>query len=465
MVVAFAEQVRERDFIVGTDRIGGGSVVDFDLGFYRPDNVSTELVRRHVETYLGEKLLSPRRDEFWIGINGELDQGYVQMMRRAIEYAREGGSLSAAERYEHELLGMERLAQMIVDSYLRDGSTPMFVMASDPGNVYVDESGAKKSKTFVASYVRSNKDGLVYSMLDLPRIYLGMEKHWDIIERIGDVKQTQEMLQLVIGKIDANSAIALPILLDQFVDNLDNLARELGFEDWSVVETMADNQFLLESDEYALERRDGMIDYFSELIIEIVQTGNDKERGSMLVNAMADTFALEQGGEYLGLGRAEILREIEKNMQAAVVDLFGVEELRYGEWSDVGLDSLHSLNIADIYQHIAWMGNVFATNQVAMEARATGCGGAGITLFDEGYSSGFEVSYQTRVETEIFGGGLYQGQIIANASEGEEKREKYSFEEEGECRSCHLHSDEVGKLGPCHICRSCDRKLGGQGGE
>lgn len=399
-------------------------VRDFDIGFYREDRLNPEEIERHVRSWLSEKLMMPRRENLWIGKNKEIDPNYLRMMKRAIEHARSTGDERAVRRYRYELEGVASLVDLMVETG-KDGSPiPMFVTASDPGDFYVDSEGRKKSNTFVAVLETSEKGGWWYSMFTLPTRFIGLEKHWNILRRLGNVQKTERILGKMMEELTPEKMVAFPVILDEFIQSssLDLLALELGYRSWEEVEKKASDQLALENDSLAIERREMMIGDFVKRVIVSVREGASKEAKDALVNAMADTFAMEQGGEYLHKNGEFIFREINRMIGVALADKLGVFTTTQSPDYEVREYWLtQGFNIDEVWEQRAWIMKVYQTNPLAQEARATGCGGAGISLGGQGIESWFGVSYQGQQEMSYSGFELIQNGSVFDATDSDTK--------------------------------------------
>lgn len=449
--MAFPAEVENRvlpEFVVAQKTSG---IRDFDLEFYDPLTVSEQEVERHVGSYMGEKLLAPRMESLRIGRDRQLDPNYLQLMSRAIAHARKNGNEEVAERYEKELGGMQGLVELVVESGLKQEPLPIVVMASDPGNIYVDQEGNKKSKTFVAMLVESEEKGWRYKIYDLPTKYIGLEKHWEILRKLGDISKTERLLRRVMLEITPSSVVEFPAILNELEYSLDELAVELGFESWDEVEKQADNQLVLEGDEQAEPRREFLIKEFTKRIVTAVREGATSEAMEALVNAMADIFAMEKGAVFTGKTGVQVLPEIEKMTKVALADKLGVfsQTKNWDYEATIYNLGLGQAELEGLWEQRAWAINIFQTNPMAREARATGCGGAGISLGGQGVQSWFEVSYQNSwdmsSEAANFGqlGNLDSVRTGEHDSTSTGKYKDYYDYKSGICAHCHEHKPYV----------------------
>lgn len=453
---------------------------DFDLSFYDSLTIDESEVERHVESYLGEKLLAPRREHLWIGKDRQLDPNYLQLMNRSIEHARRKGNKSVAERYEKELEGMQGLVDIVVDSGLRGEAMPIVVLASDPGDVYVDQDGRKKSKTFVAMMVNEGEGGWNYIIFDLPTKYIGLNEHWGLLVKLGDIGATEKLLKRAMVELTPNNMISTPVVIPELLDklnrSLDLLAIELGFENWNKVEKLAEDQLALEGDELAIPRRKAMVKDFTYRIIAAVKNGATDRAKESLVNAMADMFAMEKGTEFKGVNEKEILRKIDRTVKVALAENLGIfNTTTYFAYQETlsGM-GVSSWEVEQLWRHRAWMASVFETNNLAQEARATGCGGAGINLRGQGIDSWFGVNYQNTMDMSYAGvdmmrslgfqEGTTNAAMFVNAAEDIKVSlsggEQYTLKVEvgKRCVGCGLKSGHAPlvRIGPCELCEHCD---------
>jgi hypothetical protein len=417
---------------------------DFNLDFYDPNNLSTKQVETHVRAFFGEKLLQPRSEELWIGRDGTLDPDYVAMMHKSINYWRVQGDEKAAVRFEKELEGAENIVQLILLSASRGEPLPIVLNASDPGDFYVDSEGNKKSVTFLWMLNEVGDGGWNYKILSLPTKFIGIEKHWELLEKLGNVQKTKNILQIVMKELTANELIAFPVLFNEFEHSLNELATSLGYKSWEDIERIAANQLELEKDPYAKERREKMIDEFTTRILDTVKGYRSQDEKEALVNAMADMFALEAGKEYLEWRKEKIALEIAKNVRLALADklkIFDQPQEHSQNWS------VEFGDIAELYAQRTWMMNAFRNNPLAREARATGCGGSGMSMSDDIFASLNASSFMDNMGITDTGQFDYWTNNIAKqfgssnlkteSSTGKYK-EYYDYKP-GVCTHCHEH--------------------------
>lgn len=447
---------------------------DFNLDFYDPNKLSATQIETHVRAFFGEKLLQPRSEELWIGKDGTLDPDYVVMMQKSINYWRARGDEKAAVRFEKELEGAENVVQLILLSASRGEPLPVVINASDPGDFYVDPEGNKKSVTFLWLLNTVEDGGWKYKILSLPTKYLGLEKHWGLLEKLGNVQKTKNILQKTMNGLTANELIAFPVLFDEFEHSLNELAISLGYKSWEDIERIAANQLELEKDPYAKERREGMVSEFTNRIMDMVKSYRSLDEKEAMVNAMSDMFALEAGKEYLGWSIEKILLEIEKNVRLALADklnMFDSPKTYSQNWS------VEFGDLAELYAQRTWMINAFRNNPLAREARATGCGGSG-TNFQQSlgmdmFSFEYQQSNYAGVELiQSFGytsttTSSFEYSSSDSTSSGENEPEglhKGVLEyKPGTCVHCGKHREKVGHSksgggcqGWCTICEHAD---------
>ncbi|KKU26574.1 MAG: hypothetical protein UX37_C0001G0001 [Microgenomates group bacterium GW2011_GWA2_46_16] len=413
---------------------------DFNLNFYNLETTREE-IEEHVGAFLGEKLLAPRSQSLWIGRNGTLDPDYIVMMERSIEYWRQRGDTKAVQRFESELTGMRNLTYLVMEQGLAGEEIPVVIMASDPGEFYMDKLGRKKSATFVGLLEQSEANGWRYRILSLPTKFIGLTKHKELLWRIGDIEKTKRILGSSLENLTADNLVAFPVLLDHLVRSLDELAADLGFPSWNRIEELAADQLALENDIYARSRRAAMVDEFTRQIWALVQNGRSFDEKEAMVSAMSEMFALETGKEYLGWNEEKIQSEIKKNIKLALAQKLGALEnedvfIRYAEQYDLG-------GWQDAVGQYGWMQNAFMTNPLAQEALSTGCGGSG-NNYQQGlgwdkFSFGHEQpTYSGFDMINSFG---YTSTDTDSVSTGKYK-EYYDYKP-GVCAHCHEHKSYV----------------------
>lgn len=440
-----AELVTRENYLAVTEPASFKS--DFDLGLYDPQKLDASEIERHVRSFFGEKLMKPRSEDLWIGSDGTLDPNYVEMMQKSINYWRERGDERAATRFEKELKGAENIVKLVILSAQNGDPLPVVMNASDPGDFYVDSEGRKKSVTFVWILESIKKNGWEYSVVSLPTKYIGLERHWELLKEVGDLQKTKNILKESLNYLTADNLIAYPVLLDNLIHSVEEIAKKLGFDSWDEIERIAADQLALDNDHFSEERRETMVGEFTRLIIEAVKANKAQEEKEALVDAMADMFALEAGGrDYLWLNAQEIRRVIDKNTRLSLAEKYKVFDKPLGHYSNL---SVELGDLQELYAHRTWMINAFRTNPLAQEARATGCGGSGMALSQgfgmERFSLGYEsTTYAGLDMMQSFG---YQGTMTepnnySDSSSTGKYTEYYNYEP-GTCTHCHEHKPYV----------------------
>lgn len=423
---------------------------DFDLDLYNPLGIDVDEIERHVKSFFGEKLMKPRSEDLWIEQDGTLDPNYTAMMQKSVNFWRERGDIRAATRFESELAGAKSIVKLVISSAENGDPLPMVVNASDPGDFYVDQEGNKKSVTFIWMLDSVEKGGWKYKVFSLPTKFIGLEKHWELLKEIGDLQKTKQILQESLVSLTSENLIAYPVLLNNLIHSIDEIARRLGYESWEEIERVAANQLALENDVNALGRRETMAQTFTQKIIEAVEELRPREYKEALVDAMSDMFALEAGSrDYLGLGPDEIRIEIEKTIRLSLAEKYRVfDNHSIGVGDNFNL-KLEIGDLRELYVHKAWMINAFRTNPLAQEARATGCGGSGMS-FSQGFGSDLfsntyvNTSYAGMDMIQNFGyQGLMTGEMSYSESSSTGKYTEYYDYKPGTCTHCHEHKPYV----------------------
>lgn len=440
------------------------SKCDFDLGFYIAENLSSDLVETHVRTFFGEKLMKPRREKLWVGQDGTLDPDYVAMMEKSINYWSERGDSKAVQRFEKELEGARNAVILIIASSGSGEPLPIVINASDPGDFYVDKEGRKKSVTFVWMKESTENNGWKYSVYSIPTKYIGLEKHWELLKKLGDLQRTQETLSQIFNEaeLSANSLIAFPLLVTNLNQGMNDIADVLGYPSWDVIDRIAADQLAMEEDSYAEDRREKMVIEFTARIFYAVKDHKPREYQEALVAAMSDTMALEAGSrDYLGMSAEKIEKEIDKNVRLALAIKYRVfEKKSYYELKDLGV---RFGDLEDLYKHYRWMSTAFNTNPLAREARATGCGGSGSVYGEDIFSSR---DFAFRDVSSLFESQKYYSTSEATiSSDGDEPEGRYSegVYKPGHCRACDKDRKKVWHKsdGGCDCCTTCEHRLAG----
>jgi len=444
---------------------------DFDLGFYSPENLNCDIVETHVRTFFGEKLMKPRREKLWVGRDGTLDPDYVAMMEKSINYWKDKGDERSVLRFEKELEGAKNAVNLIVASSDEYSSPlPIVLNASDPGDFYVDKDGRKKSVTFLWVKESSQDKGWHYNVYSLPTPYIGLEKHWELLKRFGDIQRTQDILRQVFNEteLSANSLIAFPVILTSLIEGLDTIAGELGYSSWNEIDRVARDQLAMERDPLAKERREKVVIEFAARIFYAVKDKKPKQYQEALVEAMSDTMALEAGSrDYLDMNAQQIEEEINKNIRLALALKYKVfDKTNYAEVKELGI-RLGDLRL--LHAHYGWMQDAFNTNPLAQEARSTGCGGSGMNY---GHSWGRDFAMTTRFGAieSLFNdqSNNYSESLTtsdSSSTDGEEPDGRYSegVYKPGHCRACDKNRKKVWHKsdGGCDCCTTCEHRLAG----
>ncbi len=375
----------QQEWLVGVDAEKSVEIEnfksDFDLDLYDSRNINRGEVERHVRSFFGEKLMKPRLEELWIGKDGILDPNYVEMMRKSVNYWRERGDERAANRFEKELEGALNIVKLVTISAQNGEPLPIVMNASDPGNFYVDEKGRKKSVTFIWMLDKVGDNGWYYNVISLPTKFIGLEKHWELLKEIGNLQKAKEILQISLNILTAEDLIACPVPFDNLIHSIDEIATKLGYASWDEIERIVADQLALDEDPSSRLRREALVNEFTTLILEAVKQDKPRKQKEALVDAMSDMFALEAGSrDYLGLGADEIRVEMDKNIRLSLAEKFKVFETPTVRYSDLSVDLG---DLRELYAHRTWMLNAFRTNPLAQEARATGCGGSGMSMTND----------------------------------------------------------------------------------
>ena len=416
---------------------------DFDLDLYDHLSVERNEIERHVKSFFGEKLMKPRLEDIWIGADGTLDPNYVEMMKRSVNYWRARGDEKAANRFEKELEGAQNIVKLVTLSAQDGDPLPVVVNASDPGSFYVDPEGNKKSTTFIWMLDQVEEGGWKYKVFSLPTKFIGLKKHWALLKEVGNLQKTEYILKESLTFLTSEELVAYPVLLDSLIHSVEEIAKKLGFESWDEIEKITDNQLALENDPYAGERRETMVSEFTNKIIEAVKDCKSREYKKALVDAMSDMFALEAGSrDYLGLNAQQVKGEIDKSVRLSLAEKYKVFDKPPGYYQTF---SVELGDLRELYTYRTWMINAFRTNPLAQEARATGCGGSGMSMGNNFISSlnassfmdkmGITDNSQFNYWTNI-AGQLESSEFQTSSSSTGKYKEYYDYKP-GTCKHCH----------------------------
>ncbi len=443
-------------------------ISDFELRFYCSENFNVDQVETHVRAFFGEKLLKPRDEKLWVGKDGVLDPNYVEMMQRSIVYWRSEGNERAVQRFEKELEGAENAVKLIIRSAEGGRPLPVLINASDPGDFYVDKEGNKKSVTFVWTLESSEEGGWQYHVFSLPTKHIGLDNHWEILRRMGNLQLTERILRQTFSQLTADNLIAFPVILDTLNHDLDAVAKEIGYLSWDQVEQFAANQLAMENDFFANERREKIVADFTMRIFFAVKDQRPREYQEALVAAMSDTMAIEAGKrDYEGYTDAQIEAEIDRNVRLALALKYRVfEKTHYKDVENLGI---RFGDLRALYLHRDWMQNAFTTNPLAMEARSTGCGGSGINYSHGPDSNIFAINSNQKIESLFFDQTNHYSKSLTTIdisnSDGDEPDGRYpeGTYKPGHCRACDRNRKKVWHKvdGGCDCCTTCEHRLAG----
>ena len=439
---------------------------DFDLSLYHPDHLSAPQIETHVSAFLGEKLLKPRSESVWIGADGTLDPDYILLLQKSVVYWRGRGDERAAFRFEKELEGIQNMAKLVIVSAEQGTALPVVLSASDPGDFYVDSEGNKKSVTFVGLLSKEEGQGWRYNIFSLPTRHIGLDNHWKLLETLGDIQRTEQILQQTLSELTAANLIAFPVILDELTHSLDELAYALGYSSWTEIEVIAAHQLEMESDVQAIPRRTKMISEFSSRIFFSVKARQSQLQQEALVDAMSDMFAIEAGGrDYLGLSSEQIAKEIDKNVRLALAEKLGVFDDK--STRDVEQLGIHLGDLQQLARQRAWMIAAFATNPLAQEARATGCGGSGMNINQDIFARSLTDLGQDTFSNlnQSFESTSFGSEVAADSSDDEpEGMFPEGIYKPGHCRGCDKDRKKVWHVidGGCNCCTGCEHRLAGK---
>lgn len=220
---------------------------------------------------------------------------------------------------------------------------------------------------------------------------------------------------------------------------LEKLSTELGFEGYEGLMREVEYALEMRDDIEAEGRRQGLLLYVGA---QIVSYREARSRESLL--ALAETvrhlFALEAAGQFAGMGAFALIEVFKKSMKGFVrkhqldkVSNPATNMIVYKDDEDI--KSLRQL-------HLWIQGNSAAQEML----QASSCGGGG---WQEAFT-GIGGEYMSN---------LANPNTVIDTLNKTNSEKDYKFDKTGECVVCHEHSDKVGKLGPCHICKGCDHKI------
>jgi len=405
---------------------------DFDALDYLESGRSEVEFLKDLETLLLEYLSKPSRYIAWLNKSGKIvDVNGIcltKMGERAV--AKRMGKVGY-ERIVAETCAIYAMEQLFNGA----GENDVVVTIMPPG--LPEEGFGSVSMTNIGTIVIEGEQKKIVTYT-IPSRNLEIETHKYIVEEaIG--KNTTKVLPSVVSSIreDIRLAASPIMIVGGGQDALNKLAEGLGYGTWNNLLVEVNNGLKLESDSLAESRRVGLNTYIAKQIVKYCN--NRDTLGLRAVgNVVRALFALESAGEFLGMKHNEVIHMFEEYVAALrrkfELDKVGDSRLTMSHFA--GERELASL--WELLRHIQM-------NKGAQERlMVSSCGGGG---WQEMFMrNGGVINIQPPT--------LWQ-QIV----EKKEEVESYEFDKDGNCRVCGKSSVEVGKLGPCLICRHCDREI------
>ncbi len=309
-------------------------------------------LKEHVEKFAAEhffkatKRLAYFDGENWYHPDGE---SYTDFFDRAIVYYANDPHL--VERFIAEKQGYINAGLLVQQQLSAGEESPVWAIASAPGDVYRNQSFATRNVTFISMPICDRlmrlgegpeKTYHEYEMYVVPSAELATHEHWQAIVDAAKVEDSLSTLGLAVEMVrsgDANFVVETPLLLEDVIEKTD-LALKLGYTDFAEIVHEAENMLALEQDPLAITRRQDMINYFTEEMWQYISrrdTLSDQERLKLqgLADVMHDYLSAEAGLEYVGKTFAEIQHMIEGHTMIQYRNMgvtFSTQELAYIDW-------------------------------------------------------------------------------------------------------------------------------------
>lgn len=328
------------------------------------------------------------------------------------------------DRVEAELLGVERLRELLLSEEGRDG----VIYISPPGSV--DEGFGVKDKhrlSFTYLYHVGNNGRIHF--VAVPELEIPVTQHLDKVNKGVDGERTEGIVGVPLESPDDRGLVAYPFVAGSG-EALDIVARELGYKGMLDLWTKA-----LESK----KMRGRVGDLIKRVGVRIWEAINSNDANTL--RSASDVFrnmaALLVGP---GLDDVDDLYSYFDSNVRALAESRKIDSLGgTTHWAYAGVNPY----LADLYMRM--LANPYAMDRV----QGGSCPG------DRGL--GFEVDFLNRDNNMLVNNNVMMD--VLGGDMQRENEEHYSFDHEGKCVVCHV---DPKMLGPCGICEDCDHKIRSQ---
>lgn len=414
---------------------------DFEALDYLESERSEVEFFKDLETLLLEYLQKPSKYTAILSSEGRLTDhkglGLVEMGEKAEE------KYKATLRYNRihaETDGLRGLEFFYRNSTAND----VIVLAMPPGTK--EEGFGNVSMTNI-SVISQDGDHKVITTYTVPTRNLSISAHQSILKKAREGLDIETTINDDSKRPDLfMSSHPMRIIEGVKGGSLDALAKDLGFENFFVLQQSVKEALEVKDNPKALVRRKGLLAYLS---MQIVSFRNKQNREGLIAlgRTVRAVFALESAGKFdeandgEGLDDMEMITEFKNYMHGFMQK----------QKLDKSFGSTMTMDIMRNDPQIAHLWRLQALINSSSEARerleASSCGGGGFEdMFNTKYGGDLANLKNPSIMQEILG-------------KSEKSKEEYEFDHEGKCVVC---KNDPRSLGPCGICKECDAKIRAQ---
>jgi hypothetical protein len=319
--------VRQNEASKRVAQSGGAVFFNMDILLQGPE-VPQPRLKEYVETFAAEHFFKTTSrlayfdGDKWYHPDGE---SYNDFFDRAIAYHQDSPRL--AERFRAEKEGYINAGYIVNQRRAMGEESPAWVIASPPGNVYRNKSFATRNVTFISIPICERSIQLgngpekvyqEYEMYVVPSEEMATREHWQAVVAAGNLEVSLSAIGMAADMVeegDANFVAATPVLLESVID----LVAQLGYADFAEVTQEASRMLELDNDPFALERRQEMIEFFTQKMWHYLSrrdtlSSQDRLKLKGLADVMHDYLSSEAGLEYVGQTFGEIREMIEAHI-------------------------------------------------------------------------------------------------------------------------------------------------------
>jgi len=388
-----------------------------------------------LETLLLEYLEKPSRYRAYLNDEGVLVDGsglsLVAMGEKA--NAKHMGTVRG-ERVKGETDGLKVLEELYRDSDEDD----LVILAMPPGTAEEGFGVTSMTNISLIDRVDGAKKITTYTV---PSRNLTIDEHRAILEKAGqdgavetrnindnlrpDIVLASHPIRIVGGRKRAAQEI---------------IAKELDYLGFNDLVRKVETALELENDPESMGRRVGLISYIAKQIVSYRDKQN-REGLLALGRTVRAVFALEAVGRFQGANYMEMITRFKQYMHGFMYKQMLDQNTDPGVNMSLHTDDPNLLHLWELHRYLQRSPEAQGLLEASM------CGGGGWhDMFNQRYGGEMADLQNPSVMQDIL-------------SASESKEEKYEFDKDGTCKVCKRSSEDVGKLGPCYICKPCDHKI------